>query len=1447
MKKKNVVSSVYPSIPNKKIKLDHHNNNKSSNIAKHSNDLKKKIECINKDIKKNITKCDNLNSTNGIESKQESIDFFKVCNIKNTQILESKKCSQDNLSSDESFDGVKWKISPEKFKNINDNYLFNHSSPLMNLKLINLMKTVEGKSSLNNDQSASVVSNYDSDFYKFSSDTSILNKNTPEIISSQLLKKNFFLNSQKGYFNYDEVKNNLKTIEKIDNHLNSNKNQKDSNLSSTLNNWIVKFDSKHHDVNKNLFPSEKNCENELNDINLVSDNKFYQNNKIPMNLDEIIFSDFSDSSPIKTPSNIIYKNNETNLTKFTNSENKKLLDFNANIQNSSKINECKKITDIFSTAEIDDISDIKESNNTSKESKYINKISVKSFDSDTSFSDYDIDNSILKTNDNFDMSAKKTSINTHWSLKLNDIKNIKSYSSNEDSSIKISYQKENLKRFKIKKILHKKYGINLNKDQLILEVIDSKKTNLKLIIRDQCLMLNFELNDIINVVITNFDNPNLIDDFNNLLIWNPDILLSTTTISQQLNCPRKTVLMSKMKFQESSTIPLISGTIVHAIFENCFIREDWSISFMNQILEKEIKNYVLEIYILGSEIEPVKCEIKSHFPYLEFWFKKYYKKNTKLQKSSNKNFSNNYTFSIENALNIEEIIWSPTYGIKGIIDATVITQTNDKKKNNITLMPLEIKTGKNYITHNAQGSLYSLLISDKYNIDINSFLLVYTKEKITNCYDVKFNELKDLINLRNKIVMYFKENCNSYPSLIKRSICNICEVQQPCMVINKLIENGSADESGISPNIYDELTNHLNDKQHYKDFYFYWDYLISCEENFLNNTKKYLWTLLSSERENCDGKSVGNLIIKKLSSTSNAYYYIFERESQTNDSNFLNSQFEKFDRVILSDEIGNFAIGIATIVSVNLQTIIVSTDKDFFSLENKFKVKCGDKSSLSNKIFYSSFNNEKTYRIDKDDYFYGLTISRFNLLSLFLSKESNSSREIIIDYRQPVFLKSDLKFDVMNSKLNSDQKKTIENTLSSDKFSLILGMPGTGKTFVIVELIKILVNNNKSVILTSHTNSAIDNVLYKLKLLNINFIRIGSSSRVQDEIKDHTLEHICDKFNDYKSLIEECKKTLVFGTTCYGINDMVFNLKPNFDYCIMDESSQVSFPLSLGPLRLANKFVLVGDHFQLPPLVHHINSKIKDGLSQSLFKILVDKYPECVNKLTYQYRMNIDIMYLSNFLIYNNQLKCGSDDVANQKLKIDNIDKLNDFIINKSLNCEDDDWLKFVLLEKNSVVFLNHDKVPALEESTKYCVSNPIEVDLVEQIVDALIICGIKENSIGIISLYRHHLRLLNRILKNKKKLKIMTVDQFQGRDKDCIIISLVRSNNQKNSGDLIKDWKRFNVSITRAKSKLIVIGSLSTFQNSEIIKSFLEILKKKNCIKELPFNANKIYNFKKK
>lgn len=176
-------------------------------------------------------------------------------------------------------------------------------------------------------------------------------------------------------------------------------------------------------------------------------------------------------------------------------------------------------------------------------------------------------------------------------------------------------------------------------------------------------------------------------------------------------------------------------------------------------------------------------------------------------------------------------------------------------------------------------------------------------------------------------------------------------------------------------------------------------------------------------------------------------------------------------------------------------------------------------------------------------------------------------------------------------------------------------------------------------------------------------------------------------------------------------------------------------------------------------------------------------------------------------------------------------------------------WLLDAVAPNRPVVFLDTDGVPAPEMRSENLVSNETEAVLVHQLAWALLKGGLQPSTLGIISPYRHQLKLITQIFyrdtsSKHSEIEINTVDKYQGRDKACIIVSLVRSNEHSNVGDLLRDWRRVNVAVTRAKQKLILIGSLVTLKGSLLLQELFDLLARRDWVHVLPYDAHKLYDF---
>jgi len=285
-----------------------------------------------------------------------------------------------------------------------------------------------------------------------------------------------------------------------------------------------------------------------------------------------------------------------------------------------------------------------------------------------------------------------------------------------------------------------------------------------------------------------------------------------------------------------------------------------------------------------------------------------------------------------------------------------------------------------------------------------------------------------------------------------------------------------------------------------------------------------------------------------------------------------------------------------------------------------------------------------------------------------------------------------------------------------------------------------------------------------------------------------------------------------------------------------------------------------------------------------MLKRLAEAHESSVAQLTFQYRMHEDICQLSNDIIYKGKLKCGNDAVRRRRLQLsgfpENIPSINQGGPTNS------SWLHRVVDPDSPVIFVNTDKIgsagtsDAIEQSikplerssgggTRGCTVNDTEAGLVRDIVGGLVACGLDASSIGVICPFRAQVRTSLAfgaplsILSRRKLtflpvlqlhilgdcaslskwrddgLEISTIDRYQGRDKPVIIVSFVRSNVKGRVGRLLEDFRRLNVAITRAKCKLIMVGSYSTlYRGSEVLKPVLDRVRNDNRVVDLPKEA---------
>ncbi len=512
-----------------------------------------------------------------------------------------------------------------------------------------------------------------------------------------------------------------------------------------------------------------------------------------------------------------------------------------------------------------------------------------------------------------------------------------------------------------------------------------------------------------------------------------------------------------------------------------------------------------------------------------------------------------------------------------------------------------------------------------------------------------------------------------------------------------------------------------------------------------------------------------------------------------------------------------------------------------------------------------------------------------------LSEIGMRALEFALGLRKPEKLKP-IDFEPFDEGLNESQREAVSLALGSKDFFLIHGPFGTGKTRTLAEFILQEVKRGSKVLATAESNIAVDNLVERL-FGKVRLVRLGHPSRVSKHLKQSTLSHhveVHSKFGEVRKLREEAERLMkvrdgyvkpipqlrrglsdeeilrlaksgrkarglsvekiksmakwielnrriqklldkaketedeivrdvidrtqvILSTNSSAALDFIKDIE--FDVAVVDEATQATIPSVLIPIAKAKRFVLAGDHKQLPPTI--LSEEAKE-LSETLFEKLIERFPQNSKMLDVQYRMNEKLMMFPSKEFYDGRLK--SDESVKGIT-------LSDLGVEKPKFGSP--WDE-ILDPEEVLVFVDTSNCPnKWERQRKGSLSreNPLEAEIVGEIVERLLEMKVKAEWIGVITPYDDQVDLLRSVIG--ETVEISTVDGYQGREKEIIIISFVRSNKDGDLG-FLKDLRRLNTALTRAKRKLICVGDAETLNLHETYRKFLEFVKAEGRLVEL-------------
>ena len=707
------------------------------------------------------------------------------------------------------------------------------------------------------------------------------------------------------------------------------------------------------------------------------------------------------------------------------------------------------------------------------------------------------------------------------------------------------------------------------------------------------------------------------------------------------------------------------------------------------------------------------------------------------------------TLTEEDAWRSEYTLISPTYGIKGRADAL--------RRG----MPVELKTGKNTkreprFHDKIQAAAYALILDER-GVAADTGTLLYTKntalertEETGDLSPAKEFSIGDglldfVVRTRNEIAAM--EFDSSVPTGYEADArCEYCFEQDTCMVVS-----GRLDQESKAGQIGSPVPD--AERAYFDRFY----QAIEAERRAVHAEYRKLWEQ-SAEARAADDRALIDLEPAGRTELDDGRWELRARKPAE-----AVSKLREGDVALASD--GDPVAGHA-----ELCRIVAVGDDVVVRADEPLSVRRLD-------VYPSEIGVDRMLTALHD----------------FVLKGDPDTKDVLFGRRDPAFADRAASPGTYVDN-NAAQDEAVRLAVDADDIALIHGPPGTGKTHTIARIVRALVESGERVLLSAFTNRAVDNALEAVREAGVaDVVRVGTENGVREDMLDVRLERGGEP-NERAAALRDAPVVAATTATC-GSRVM---REQSFDVALIDEASQLTEPSTLAATNLADRFVLVGDHQQLPPVVQadptpggddagagagdddagaSAGDDDANALSTSLFERLIDAHPDASVLLDRQYRMAQRIQAFSSQEFYDGALRPASGSVAAQGLADLGVDE---------------GALPPAL--RDPVAFVD-------PQGERVGNTNPAEADRVADLVDAYVDAGVDPDDIGVIAPFRAQVAEIAR----RTDVSVDTVDRFQGSAKEVILVSFVASGTL--DGPLFEDHRRMNVALTRAKKALTLVG----------------------------------------